>query len=156
RGGRGEGPRSRRRLGGVPAGAALQLALRQRGCRHARYQQREELRLDGADGRPTGGRDCRSRRVRAAAMSDGRAAADATRRSDMNDAWFKDYPGLLFERLDHGVLRMTINRPAQKNATDPALHRSLSRVWLDIDDDPDVRVVVVTGAGDAFSAGGDL
>ncbi|HEX7034406.1 MAG TPA: enoyl-CoA hydratase/isomerase family protein [Pseudomonadales bacterium] len=74
----------------------------------------------------------------------------------MNDAWFNDYPGLLFERLDHGVLRMTIHRPAQKNATDPALHRSLSRVWLDIDDDPDVRVVVVTGAGDAFSAGGDL
>ena len=51
---------------------------------------------------------------------------------------------------------MTINRPEQMNATDAALHNALSRVWLDIDDDPDVRVVVVTGAGRAFSAGGDL
>ncbi len=73
-----------------------------------------------------------------------------------NDDWFDKYPGLLFERLDHGILRMTINRPEQKNATDAPLHRALSRVWLDIDDDPAVRVVVVTGAGDAFSAGGDL
>lgn len=51
---------------------------------------------------------------------------------------------------------MTINRPERMNATDGALHRGLSRVWLDIDEDPDVRVVVVTGAGEAFSAGGDL
>lgn len=51
---------------------------------------------------------------------------------------------------------MTINRPDRMNATDAELHRGLSRVWLDIDEDPEVRVVVVTGAGDAFSAGGDL
>ena len=74
----------------------------------------------------------------------------------MQDHWFDRYPGLLFERLDHGILLMTIDRPAQKNATDAPLHNALSRVWLDIDDDPEVRVVVVTGAGDAFSAGGDL
>jgi enoyl-CoA hydratase len=66
------------------------------------------------------------------------------------------YPGLHFELKDHGVLWMTINRPERMNATDAELHRGLSRVWLDIDEDPDVRVVVVTGAGDAFSAGGDL
>ena len=70
--------------------------------------------------------------------------------------WFAKYPGLLFERREPGILLMTINRPEHKNATDAALHKALSRVWLDIDDDPDVRVVVVTGAGDAFSAGGDL
>jgi len=74
----------------------------------------------------------------------------------MHDNWFSRYPGLRFERLEHGVLLMTIDRPEHKNATDAPLHRSLSRVWLDIDDDPEVRVVVVTGAGDAFSAGGDL
>jgi enoyl-CoA hydratase len=72
------------------------------------------------------------------------------------DTWFDKYPGLLFERLEHGILRITINRPEQRNATDAPLHHALSRVWLDIDDDPEVRVVVVTGAGDAFSAGGDL
>jgi enoyl-CoA hydratase len=70
--------------------------------------------------------------------------------------WFDKYPGLRFERLEHGVLLMTIHRPEQMNATDQALHNALSRVWLDIDEDDDVRVVVVTGAGDAFSAGGDL
>lgn len=66
------------------------------------------------------------------------------------------YPGLQFDLREHGILWMTINRPDRMNATDAELHRGLSRVWLDIDEDPDVRVVVVTGAGDAFSAGGDL
>jgi enoyl-CoA hydratase len=70
--------------------------------------------------------------------------------------WHKKYQHLLFEEKPHGILLMTINRPEQMNATDAALHNALSRVWLDIDDDPDVRVVVVTGAGRAFSAGGDL
>ena len=70
--------------------------------------------------------------------------------------WHKKYQHLLFEEKKHGILLMTINRPEQMNATDAALHNALSRVWLDIDDDPDVRVVVVTGAGEAFSAGGDL
>ncbi|MCP5028351.1 MAG: enoyl-CoA hydratase/isomerase family protein [Actinomycetia bacterium] len=74
----------------------------------------------------------------------------------MSDDWFDKYPGLLFERQDHGILLMTINRPEHMNATDAPLHRALSRVWHDIDDDPEVRVVVVTGAGDSFSAGGDL
>ena len=74
----------------------------------------------------------------------------------MADDWFEKYPGLLFERHANGILLMTINRPEHMNATDAPLHNALSRVWLDIDDDPEVRVVVVTGSGDSFSAGGDL
>jgi enoyl-CoA hydratase len=74
----------------------------------------------------------------------------------MSDDWFARYPGLTFERREHGVLLLTIDRPQQLNATDAPLHNALSRVWLDIDDDPEVRVAVVTGRGDAFSAGGDL
>ena len=74
----------------------------------------------------------------------------------MTKEWHKKYQHLLFEEKQRGILLMTINRPEQMNATDAALHNALSRVWLDIDDDPDVRVVVVTGAGRAFSAGGDL
>ncbi len=70
--------------------------------------------------------------------------------------WFDKYPQLDFVRREHGVLLMTINRPEAMNATDAATHNALSRVWLDIDDDDAVRVVVVTGAGKAFSAGGDL
>ena len=74
----------------------------------------------------------------------------------MTKEWHKKYQHLLFEEKKHGILLMTINRPEQMNATDAALHNALSKVWLDIDDDRDVRVVVVTGAGRAFSAGGDL
>ena len=74
----------------------------------------------------------------------------------MADDWFQKYKGLKFERKEHGILLMTIDRPEALNATDAQLHNGLSRVWLDIDADPDTRVVVVTGAGRAFSAGGDL
>ena len=70
--------------------------------------------------------------------------------------YFEKYPGLLFERRDNQILWITINRPDKLNATDAELHRGLSRVWDDIDDDDQTRVAVITGAGDAFSAGGDL
>jgi enoyl-CoA hydratase len=73
-----------------------------------------------------------------------------------SDSYFAKYPGLRFERREHGILWMTLDRPEKGNAADHAMHRSLSRVWLDIDDDPETSVVVVTGAGDVFSAGGDL
>jgi enoyl-CoA hydratase len=69
---------------------------------------------------------------------------------------YEEYQHLLFERRDNGVLLITINRPEVLNATNNRLHWELSRVWKDIDEDPDTRVVVVTGKGRAFSAGGDL
>ena len=70
--------------------------------------------------------------------------------------YFADYPGLEFSRHEHGILLITINRPEKLNATDAATHNSLSRVWNDVHEDPETRVVVITGAGEAFSAGGDL
>ena len=69
---------------------------------------------------------------------------------------YSQYQHLLFERRDNGVLLITINRPEVYNATHERLHRELSRVWLDVRDDDQTRVVVITGAGKAFSAGGDL
>jgi enoyl-CoA hydratase len=69
---------------------------------------------------------------------------------------YSDLPNLRFERREHGVLLMTIDRPELLNAADIRLHRDLSRVWPQIDEDDQTRVVVVTGAGKAFSAGGDL
>ncbi len=69
---------------------------------------------------------------------------------------YSEYQHLLFERKEDGILLITINRPEVLNATNNRLHWELSRVWLDIADDPETRVVVVTGAGRAFSAGGDL
>jgi enoyl-CoA hydratase len=53
------------------------------------------------------------------------------------------------------VLLLTLDRPPV-NATDVRMHWELAEVWKTIDADPATRVVLVTGAGKAFSAGGDL
>jgi len=66
------------------------------------------------------------------------------------------YEHLLIERRAHGVLLITIDRPDRMNATNERLHRELSEVWDDVARDEQTRVAVVTGAGRAFSAGGDL
>ena len=66
------------------------------------------------------------------------------------------YQHLLFERRDHGVLLITLNRPDSYNAADEIMHAELARVWNDVAADDRARVAVVTGAGKAFSAGGDL
>jgi enoyl-CoA hydratase len=69
---------------------------------------------------------------------------------------YREYQHLMFERKGDGILLITINRPDVLNATNNRLHWELSHVWLDIAEDADTNVVVVTGAGRAFSAGGDL
>ena len=58
--------------------------------------------------------------------------------------------------LDDGILTLKLNRPDQLNATNRAMHGELSRVFTEAAHDPAVEVVVLTGAGRAFSAGGDL
>lgn len=55
-----------------------------------------------------------------------------------------------------GVRVVTLNRPDALNAADEALHRELAAIWSELSDDPDVRAIVLTGAGKAFSGGGDL
>jgi enoyl-CoA hydratase len=69
---------------------------------------------------------------------------------------FADYRHLAFDLKPSGVLLITINRPEVMNATNARLHWELTQVWLTVDADPTVRVALVTGAGRAFSAGGDL
>ncbi|HUO05744.1 MAG TPA: enoyl-CoA hydratase/isomerase family protein [Candidatus Binataceae bacterium] len=69
---------------------------------------------------------------------------------------YGEYQHLRFDRKGDGILLVTINRPDVLNATDDRLHWELSRIWLDIAEDADTKVIVVTGAGRAFSAGGDL
>jgi len=66
------------------------------------------------------------------------------------------YQHLKFDRHPHGVLLITLNRPEVLNAAHEPMHAELARVWADISLDDDIRVAVVTGAGRAFSAGGDL
>jgi enoyl-CoA hydratase len=57
---------------------------------------------------------------------------------------------------DGPVRIVTLNRPEALNAADEALHGALAVIWDELDADPDARAVVVTGAGKAFSGGGDL
>ena len=69
---------------------------------------------------------------------------------------YSDYQHLLFDLKPNGVLTITINRPEVMNATNARLHWELTQVWDTVAADDDTNVVVVTGAGKAFSAGGDL
>ena len=68
---------------------------------------------------------------------------------------YKQYQHLLFERREDGVLLITINRPDKLNAANYRLHWELEHVWKDVEEDEETRVVVITGAGKAFSAGGE-
>jgi 2-(1,2-epoxy-1,2-dihydrophenyl)acetyl-CoA isomerase len=65
------------------------------------------------------------------------------------------YDTVTLARAD-GVATLTLDRPDVFNALDLALGRDLFHAVLEIDDDPAVRAIVVTGAGKAFCAGGDV
>jgi len=59
--------------------------------------------------------------------------------------------------VENHVARITIDRPERMNAIDQATQNELVRIWDAIEADPDIRVVVLTGAGErAFSAGADM
>jgi E-phenylitaconyl-CoA hydratase len=63
---------------------------------------------------------------------------------------------ILFDRRD-GVARITLNRPDVLNAMDPDTYAEITDAFRQIDEDPDIAVGIVTGAGDrAFTAGADL
>lgn len=68
---------------------------------------------------------------------------------------WQDYQCISFERRLR-VLVIALNRPAQLNAVNGRLHTELSHVFADAAADPDSDVVVLTGNGKAFCAGGDL
>ena len=63
---------------------------------------------------------------------------------------------VLVSRDARGVATVTLNRPERRNAFDDTLIRALDRLFADLARDPAVRVVVLTGAGSAFSAGADI
>ncbi|MBK5123943.1 enoyl-CoA hydratase [Burkholderia sp. R-69980] len=63
---------------------------------------------------------------------------------------------VLLERLEDGVLTLTLNRPERLNALNPSLLRALTASMEFAASNHEARVVVVTGAGRAFCAGGDI
>jgi enoyl-CoA hydratase len=69
---------------------------------------------------------------------------------------YGDFAHMSFEHRDDGVVIVTLDRPEVLNAANLRLHREMSEVWSVIDLDDTARASVVTGAGQAFSAGGDF
>lgn len=67
-----------------------------------------------------------------------------------------DLPGVLTVTGTGPVRTITLDRPGELNAVNADLHRALARVWRQLAADTEARVVILTGAGRAFSAGGDL
>lgn len=77
---------------------------------------------------------------------------------DMNREWttLKEYEDILFE-FYNGIARITINRPQVRNAFTPRTVSEMSDAFYICRERRDVRVVVLTGAGDkAFCSGGDM
>ncbi len=66
------------------------------------------------------------------------------------------YTKLKLDYPSKRVLRLTFDRPETYNPVDAETHTQLTHIWRDINDDPDINAVIVTGAGKAFSAGGDF
>ncbi len=58
--------------------------------------------------------------------------------------------------LANRVATVTLHRPEARNAINQRLIRELRTIWDDLADDPEVNAVIVTGAGDFFSVGGDV
>ncbi|NDJ88037.1 MULTISPECIES: enoyl-CoA hydratase/isomerase family protein [Mycolicibacter] len=69
--------------------------------------------------------------------------------------WDGRFPSLKFDLQDSGVLNIVLEAPGL-NSVGPQMHCDLADVWPVIDADPQVRAVMVRGAGKAFSSGGNF
>jgi enoyl-CoA hydratase len=67
-----------------------------------------------------------------------------------------DYKELVLVERDQGVATVTLNRPEALNALSAALRQRITEVFTGLADDPATEVVILTGAGRAFTAGIDL
>jgi enoyl-CoA hydratase/carnithine racemase len=68
----------------------------------------------------------------------------------------RHYETLLLEEVSAGVVVVTLNRPDRYNAMTNQMFDELERMAIDLNDEDDCRVVVLTGAGQSFCAGYDL
>jgi enoyl-CoA hydratase/carnithine racemase len=68
---------------------------------------------------------------------------------------YSQYQSLVVE-VAEGIATVTLNRPDSRNAIDTPLHRELEAIWPVLEEDDKVQAIILTGAGKAFSAGGDI
>jgi trans-feruloyl-CoA hydratase/vanillin synthase len=66
-----------------------------------------------------------------------------------------EFTNIKIERED-GVTFVVLNRPEKRNAMSPALHREMCEALDELETEDETKVVVITGAGEAFSAGQDI
>lgn len=67
-----------------------------------------------------------------------------------------DYTTILFDEIEAGVGLLTLNRPDRLNAINLEMLDELYHLFRRLDDEPDIRVLIVTGAGRGFCSGADL
>jgi trans-feruloyl-CoA hydratase/vanillin synthase len=63
---------------------------------------------------------------------------------------------VLVETDTEGITWITFNRPEKRNAMNPTLHLEMEEIVYGLETDPDTKVIVLTGAGNSWSAGMDL
>lgn len=68
---------------------------------------------------------------------------------------FDSYSSVSFERRGR-ILEITLDRPEKLNAVDEQMHEELARLFVDVSNDANSDIAVLTGAGRAFSSGGDI
>lgn len=68
---------------------------------------------------------------------------------------YSRYRYLAIQR-EAGIATLTLNQPENRNAVHAEMHAELEHVWLDLASDREVNIIVFTGAGKTFSAGGDV
>ena len=68
----------------------------------------------------------------------------------------ENYSSILIEKRQNGVAIATLNRPERLNAVGGSMHYELTKLPHDVNGDPEVKALVLTGAGRAFCAGGDF
>ncbi len=69
---------------------------------------------------------------------------------------YANYEALDIDTPAERILRISFNNPKTFNSVDKQGHNELTYIWRDIDDDPNVSAVILTGKGKAFSSGGDF
>jgi len=68
----------------------------------------------------------------------------------------ENFETILIDKRANGVALATLNRPERLNAVDGRMHTELANIFRAADNDDEVKVLVLTGAGRAFCAGGDF
>ena len=64
-------------------------------------------------------------------------------------------PILLYEVKDE-IAQITLNRPEKLNALNGELSDMLREAWTTVEKDPDIKVAILSGAGESFCAGADI